>query len=148
MKKNRGFASVLVLIMAVIIFSIGFSIMSSAITTDNLAEKKFEFIRDYYYIEGELNQAIVITKKYYAGGILDIPKVYKGFKDALDSDKIEYSVTTVGNRGTNFVVSARYKNNDDQRGVAALLEIKDGNLHLVEKKYIFDEEGYESFYAK
>ncbi len=147
MRKNNGFASILVLIMAVIIFSVGFSIMSSAKNTDNLALKKFEFIRDYYYIEGEVNHAIVMFEKLYSKS-RSTEAITQEISRVLANPEVECAVLRSSDEEEKYIVLATYKNSVDGRGIEAVLEKGNAGFRLVEKKYVFNEEGYESIYAK
>lgn len=57
-RKKDGYATVVVVLMAVIVISVGLSFVALAKTDADLAQKKSDWIVRYYSLEGELMQDI------------------------------------------------------------------------------------------
>ncbi len=142
-KDDSGMSSVLIVIMMIVLMIFGLAGLTLAMSNGRLADKKIDWLKDYYALEGDANTVIA--------------QIDDAVKDAMTPDDIIAAIDTLNQHGDvdiavsqddgdmrlSFTVA---KDGEYQKYIDVELSVqikKYGDVHLVTERFIERQTAFE-----
>ncbi len=143
MRKRNGYTSIVVLVVAIVILSVCFGIITYAKMHKSLLDKKEDFVLEYYKIESALNQRLadVYFDYFYQNGKVE--------QKAMLKDEIITELVVDKDDKNTLYLTAVCRMENITKGIYGKFKINDveKKIETIEKLFSVKEGEYQSLYV-